>query len=95
MKMILISPEVLTKLDLKHQVSRREVEQCFENLCGTFLEDAREDHKTDPATLWFIAPTNEDRLLKVVFIYIDGNHHIRTAFPPDQTEIDLYESAGK
>ena len=95
MKALIISGDTLDKLQKKHGVTRREVEQCFDNLCGTYLEDEREDHKSDPPTLWFIAPTNEDRILKIIFIFIDGNLHLRSAFPPNQNEIDLYERVGK
>jgi hypothetical protein len=95
MRTFRISPEVQAKLRDRHQVTTREISQCFENLCGTYLEDSREEHKTDPATLWFVAPTNQNRLLKVVFICIDGNIHIKSAFEPRQVVIDLYERFGK
>ena len=87
---IIISPKIKEKLPQKHNVTRREVEQCFENLVSGFLEDEREQHKSDPATLWFIAPTNRDRLLKVVFVPREDGLYIRTAYPPNKTEIDIY-----
>lgn len=92
---ILIAEATLKKLRDKHNVSKREIEQCFENLCGTYLEDTREDNRTDPPTLAFIAPTNEDRLLKICFMLIDGNIRIKTAFEPDQQAIAHYEKFGK
>jgi uncharacterized DUF497 family protein len=92
---IIIPSSILMKLRDKHSVSQREVEQCFENLCGTYLEDERENHKTDPATLWFIAETNESRTLKVVFIFLDGNIHIKTAYEPSPGAIALYDAKGK
>lgn len=95
MKTLIISSEVLEKLQDKHGVSLREVEQCFENMCGTYLEDTRENNKTDPATLWFIAPTNYDTLLKVVFIFKDGNCHVKSCFPPNAEEIRIYDLYGK
>lgn len=95
MKNFAISPEILSKLQVKHNVTAREVEQCFENKCGLYLEDDREEHRTDPATLWFIAPTNRDRLLKVVFIFINGTVHIKTAFEPTQEVVDMYERVAK
>ena len=30
--------------------------------------DTREQHRSDPPTLWFVAPTSQGRLLKIVFI---------------------------
>lgn len=95
MNNLLVSPAVLVKLREKHGVSRREVEQCYENKCGTYLEDTREDHQTDPATLWFIAPTNANRQLKVVFIFIEGKVRLKTAYEPNTNEINVYEMHGK
>lgn len=92
---LIISSAILEKLKTKHAVSRREIEQCFENRVGNFVEDDREEHRTDPPTLWFVAPTNCDRLLKVIFIFIDGNIHIKSAFEPSEKTIDLYEKLGK
>ena len=86
-----ISEAILKKLVDKHNVTRREVEQCFENKCGLFLEDDREDHKSDPPTLWFIAPTSQGRLLKIIFIYRDGQLHLRSAYEADLAAQGLYD----
>lgn len=95
MRSLIISPAILEKLGNKHKVSRREIEQCFENRIGLFVEDPREEHRTDPATLWFTAQTNCNRLLKVVFVHLDGNIHIKTAFEPSPATIALYEALGR
>lgn len=95
MRNLIISANVLVKLRDKHNVSVRELEQCFENKCGVYLEDTREDHQTDPATLWFVAPTNRDRLLKIVFMFIDGNVHVKSAFESDEDATQVYELHGK
>ena len=95
MRSLIISSPILEKLKNKHNVTRREVEQCFENRIGNFLEDDREEHKTNPATLWFIAPTNCDRLLKVVFVCLDGNIHLKSAFDPGAEAIALYDHRGR
>ena len=95
MRPIIISQQVIEKLRIKHDVHRREVEQCFENKVGNFLIDEREDHQTDPPSLWFIAPTNCDRLLKVICMFIDGNIHIKSAFDPDAEEISIYDEFGR
>jgi uncharacterized DUF497 family protein len=94
-KSLIISAAVLEKLRTKHNVSRREVEQCFENKCGLYLEDTREAHQTDPPTLWFVAPTNEDRRLKVVFMFVDGNVHIKSVFNADDDSVAIYDEHGK
>ncbi len=95
MKNLIVSAGVIAKLREKHGVTERGVEQCFENKCGMYLLDDREDHRTDPPTLWFLAPTNEDRLLKVVFMFVEGNVHLKSAFVPEQAAIDFYEKHGK
>lgn len=89
---VVISPKIETKINEKHAVNRREVEQCFDNILGKFLYDTREKHDTDPKTQWFISQTNADRILKVVFVFRDGNFYIRTAYEPNQQEVDLYIS---
>ena len=69
---LVCSPAIKTKLSSKHNVFLAEVEQCFLNRDGAFLEDTREEHKTIPASQWFIALTNEGRNLKVVFVLHKG-----------------------
>lgn len=91
MSQLRISPKVAGKLAEKHKVERREVEQCFDNKCGRFLLDDREDHRTDPPTLWFVAPTNKGRMLKIIFIYRDGYLDLRSAYDADQRIQDIYD----
>ena len=52
--------------------------------------DRREEHKADPATRWFVAQTNRGRCLKVVFIPIDGQFRIRTAYEANSEELRIY-----
>jgi hypothetical protein len=61
------------------------------NRSGGFLEDTRLDHKTEPPTLWFIAKTDELRLLKVVFMELNGQYEIKTAYEPNENEVKIYE----
>ena len=89
-----ISPDILRKLLLKHSVKRLEVKQCFVNRTGRLLMDTREKHKTDPPTLWFIALTNQSRVLKIVYIQIDSTIHLKSAFSPNETEIEIYSRCG-
>lgn len=86
-----ISPKVRQKLAAKHNVEIHEVEQCFCNREKGFLKDTREDHKTDPPTLWFIAETNFGRKLKIIFIILeDKSVSIKSAFPPNDIELKIY-----
>jgi uncharacterized DUF497 family protein len=95
MQNLKISDAVLEKLTIKHGVSRREVEQCFDNKCGLLLEDDREYHKSDPPTLWFVAPTNAQRELKVIFICRDGVLHLRSAYDADDNIKRIYNNFAK
>ncbi len=90
MRPLIVSKSIQDKLRDKHNISVREVEQCFENRIGEYLEDTRVDHKTNPPTLWFVAETNCGKLLKVIFMFIDGNVHLKSAFEADQNAIRLY-----
>lgn len=96
---IYISPGIQSKLTAKHQVSQDEVRQCFDNRTGKLLEDGREDHKTDPPTQWFLAETNQQRMLKIVFVLratdFKTTIYIRTAYEPSPEEIRIYEKYGK
>ena len=85
-----ISPSVLQKLKEKHGVSRAQVIECFANRQGPFLTDNREDHQSDPPTKWFIAETDMGRKLKIVYIRTDNAFIVKTAYPPDFEELDIY-----
>jgi len=95
MRTIVISPRIDDKLDAKHTVTPQEVDQCFDNKCGVNLIDDREDHQTDPPTLWFIAETDKGRLLKIIFVYRDGKYFIKSAYEPGDLDIRTYEHEGK
>lgn len=92
MKNLVISLKIEEKLSKKNPpVSRREVEQCFENIHGGLLTDEREVHKTDPPTLWFIAKTNANRELKIVYVQKGGIVYLKSAFDPDDEERRIYQ----
>lgn len=93
---LIISPQVLEKLSNKSPpVTRREVEQCFDNRRGKLLLDEREENKTDPPTQWFIAETNKDRSLKIVFVRRDKDIHLKTAYDPNTEEVRIYMKFGR
>ncbi|WP_300050302.1 ADP-ribosyl-(dinitrogen reductase) hydrolase [Malikia sp.] len=85
---------MLDKLTVRHNVTRREVEQCFENREGGLLEDTREQHRTNPPTQWFLACTNSGRLLKVIFVFENGKYMLKSAYEPNDTEKYIYERHG-
>jgi hypothetical protein len=93
--MLKISPKVAAKLAAKTPpVTRQEIEQCFANRNGNYLVDPREEHASDPPTRWFIAETDFGRLLKVVFIPLEREIVIRTAYDPNEEERRIYKKYG-
>lgn len=94
MKNLLVSAAILQKLQRSHGVVRNEVEQCFLNRSGKLLTDNRELRKTNPPTLWFIAKTNQHRLLKVVYIQKGMIVELKTAYEPNADELRIYAKYG-
>jgi hypothetical protein len=88
---IKISPSVREKLTNKHRVNEDEIAQCFANRTHTFLIDTRSDHLSNPMTRWFISETDVGRKLKVAFIPVKDDVHIRTAYEPHKTEIAIFQ----
>ena len=94
MENLFISDSVLTKIQTKHQVSRSEVIQCFTNRSRKLLFDTREKHQTNPPTLWFIAKTNKNRALKIVYIQSGTKVQLKSAFEPNEIEFEIYRKFG-
>lgn len=97
-----ISDKVRHKLLTKHSVTEEEIVQCFHNHEEGYFRDTREEHNTDPPSWWFIAETNRRRKLKVVFMLrklgpdgVRTRIEIKSAFEPNETELDLFARAGK
>ena len=87
-----ISRKVRTKLSgKKPPVTEDEIVQCFANRTGLYLVDVREEHKTNPPTQWFIAETDYGRKLKVVFMQMGNDIHIKSAFEPNNEELRIYK----
>jgi len=91
---LFISDAILEKIQAKHSVSRLEVIQCFANRYGKLLFDNREKHQTKPPTLWFIAKTNKNRALKIVYIQLNNKVLLKSAFEPNEIEIEIYRKFG-
>jgi hypothetical protein len=88
---LIISQQVLKKITEKHRVSRAEVEQCFENMEGGLLRDTREDHQTEPPTLWFLADTDSGRRLKVVYVQRGDLVFLKTSYEANEDEKEIYK----
>ncbi len=87
---IIISPKIADKLKDKHNVTPEEVMQCLVNVEDEPLIDDRLQHRTIPPTQWIIAETNRCRMLKVVFIRKLDGIHIKTAYAPNEDELDIW-----
>lgn len=87
-----ISPAVRQKLRDRHNVKECEIFECFANREKGFLIDTREEHESNPPTLWFVAETDYGRILKVVFIHFpeDNEFVIRTTYQANPEEIRIY-----
>lgn len=88
---LVISEEILDKLTKKHKVNRSEVEQCFANREGGLLTDNREMHKTNPPTQWFVAPTNINRFLKIMFVRDGSDVYLKSAYDATEEVRRIYD----
>ena len=88
---IVVSDAVLIKVNHKHQVSVKELEECFLNRLGGLLLDTREEHKTEPETLWFVAATNKNRVLKIIYISDGKSIYLKSAYQASPDIIRIYE----
>lgn len=77
---ILSTDPILAKLSVLG-ISLLDIEEALFWLDAPPIEDRRAVHRTDPPTVWFVAPTAEDRLLFVAGIWDEENNAfiIRTA----------------
>lgn len=87
-----VSDRVLQKLEDKHGgITVAEIRQCFANKDGPDLIDGRANNLTNPVTRWFIAETDRGVLLKIAFMQFPDRIEIKTAYPPNETEIKIYK----
>lgn len=92
---LVISKKIEEKLRTKHNIDLTEVEECFYNRVKDTLIDNREHHKTKPPSEWFIAKTDKERLLKVIFVLESGKIFIKSCFDADKVSIRIYNNQAK
>ena len=63
-------------------------------MSGIELEDLREQHQSNPATLWFVAKTQTGLVLKVVYVPYMPTSVLRTAYDANNTEINIFKMYG-
>ena len=91
---VIISPNIAAKLSAKHDVGPKDVHECLANRCSPEIEETRGLHATDPPTMWFIARNNKRRILKVVLVHRHGHVFIKTAYEPNEDELNLFRQHG-
>ena len=74
-----------------HNVNEDEVRECCLNHDGFYLEDDNEDHVTDPVSEWFVGETDRGRLLKIIFVFRDGNLYLKSAYPANDKTQRIYK----
>jgi len=90
---IVVSENIQEKILREHNVTVTEVEEAMFLHGSKYIIDDREKHKTHPPTVWFISESFEGRLLKIVIIPDIKREFakLRTAYEPDEQEIQIYE----
>ena len=94
MQNLSITTGVFEKLKGRHFIDRSEVEQCFLSRTGKDLIDHRARNRTNPPTYWFLSKTNKGRFLKIVYIQIVQEVILKSAFEPNEEEIEIYRRFG-
>lgn len=91
---LVVYPHIEEKLWVKHRVTVAEVRESFANRVGSLGTEDRPQHRWLANRYWFIALTNCDRRLKVVFAIDESESGpvIITAYEPNQEEERQYES---
>ena len=56
-----------------------------------FIEDDREEHRTDPRTLWFVSQNNYGVKIKVMFVIRGSEIYIKSAYRATDTVSAMYD----
>lgn len=91
---IQITKDVLQKIG-ERKISPDDVEQCFMNREGGLCVDTRAQHLTDPLTNWFVAKTDKDRTLKIMFVPIKDGADLKSAYDATEEICRIYNKYAK
>lgn len=82
--MLIISAKIREKIagEDHGSVNEREVRECFMVWDGRYIEDPREEHKTQSGlpTRWFVEESHIGRMLKIVYVADDENVYLKSAY---------------
>jgi hypothetical protein len=85
---ILATDPILAKLSVL-DITLLDIEEALFWLEGAPIEDTRPVHRTKPPTVWFVAPTSEDRLLFVAGIWDEEDEAFIVRTARDATDEDM------
>lgn len=91
---IRISQNVLDKIG-ERMITAAEIEQCFMNREGGLCVDTRAHHLTDPLTNWFVAKTDQNRVLKIMFVPVKDGVELKSAYEATVEICRIYNKYAK
>jgi hypothetical protein len=91
---IRINKDILAKI-AERKISLADVEQCFMNREGGLCLDTRAEHLTDPVTRWFVAKTDKDRALKIMYVPIKDGAELKSAYDATEEVCRIYNKFAK
>ena len=96
---LIISKSVREKIahDNHGNVTEKEVSECFSNHCGRYCYEQHPEHRDRQGnpTPWFVAETNQRRLLKIMFVREGSDVELRSAYPANQRVVDIFHKFAK
>lgn len=88
---IILSQRIKEKLaDANHRITERDISECFANRERRFVTDTREEHRTDPETLWFVAQNDYGVKIKVMFVRRDNDIYVKSAYRATEEVTAMY-----
>lgn len=93
---LFIHKTIENKCLIKHNVLENEIREAWQSYDGTVLvTDDREEHRTNPPTVWFVVKTSGVRLLKIIAVIdSDGVAYLKSAYDANQKVINLFRKMG-
>lgn len=88
---IVLSQRIKEKLaDVNHRIGLDDIKQCFANRKRGFVVDNREEHRTDPPTLWFVAENDYGVKIKVMFVMRGQDIYVKSAYRATDVVAGIY-----
>lgn len=96
---LIIPPHILAKIaqDDHGNVTEKEVNECFSNHCGRYCYEQHPEHvdRQGRPSPWFVAETNQRRLLKIMFVREADNIELKSAYPATSRVADIFRKFAK